>query len=213
MTYRRRLLRSLFVSEDDKAKGSSSRRGKGGPDSYNLYDRTPDFKNNYGWSVALEEHDYSFLEHSGVSVFLVNLTAGSMMAPHVNPTATEYGVVLGGSGTLQIVYPNGTSAVNTQIKEGDVFVVPRYFPFCQIASRTGPLEFFGFTTSSRRNWPQFLVGASSVLQTLRGPELAAAFGVSLERFDSIAGAQREAVILPTAEVAPGDVESSKEETE
>uniref|UniRef100_A0A7N0UL14 Cupin type-1 domain-containing protein n=1 Tax=Kalanchoe fedtschenkoi TaxID=63787 RepID=A0A7N0UL14_KALFE len=200
-----RLVRSLFGAENENKKGSSG-RGKGGPDSYNLYDRSPDFKNNYGWSVALEEHDYSFLQHSGISIYLVNLTAGSMMAPHINPTATEYGIVLRGSGSLQIVHPNGTSAINTQIKEGDVFLVPRYFPFCQIASRTGPLEFFGFTTSSRRNRPQFLAGAGSLLQALRGPELAAAFGVSVETLESIAGAQKEAVILPTAEAAPGDVE-------
>ncbi|CAM8962208.1 unnamed protein product [Rhodiola kirilowii] len=206
----RKLLKSLFGAdqEDKEIKGLWSNKGKGGgPDSYNLYDRKPDFRNDYGWSVSLEEHDYSFLENSGVSVYLVNLTAGSMMAPHINPTATEYGIVLRGSGSLQIVYPNGSAAMNTQIKEGDVFLVPRYFPFCHIASRTGPLEFFGFTTSSRRNRPQFLVGASSILQTLRSPELAAAFGVSVEKFDSIVGAQKESVILPTAEVAPGDVES------
>ncbi|XP_030441766.2 vicilin-like seed storage protein At2g28490 [Syzygium oleosum] len=178
------------------------RTGKG-PDSYNLYDRRPDFRNDYGWSVALDESDYEPLKHSGVGVYLVNLTAGSMMAPHVNPRATEYGIVLGGSGTIQIGYPNGSSAMNANVKEGDVFLVPRYFPFCQISSRSGPLEFFGFTTSARRNRPQFLVGRNSVLQTLLGPELAAAFGVSNETtIRQFLDAQREAVILPSASAAP-----------
>ncbi|KAL3611327.1 hypothetical protein D5086_002347, partial [Populus alba] len=63
----------------------------------------------------------------------------------------------------------------------DAFWVPRYFPFCQIAERSGSLEFFGFTTSARKNRPQLLIGASSTLQTLRIPELAAAFCVSEER--------------------------------
>ncbi|KAL3718830.1 hypothetical protein ACJRO7_003871 [Eucalyptus globulus] len=178
------------------------RTGKG-PDSYNLYDRRPDFRNDYGWSVALDESDYKPLKHSGVGVYLVNLTAGSMMAPHVNPRATEYGIVLTGSGTIQIGYPNGSSAVNAKVQEGDVFMVPRYFPFCQISSRSGPLEFFGFTTSARRNRPQFLVGRNSVLQTLLGPELAAAFGVSNETtIRRFLDAQREAVILPSASAAP-----------
>lgn len=127
-----------------------------------------------------------------------------MMAPHVNPTATEYGIVLRGSGRIQIVYPNGTAAMSRKVSEGDVFVVPRYFACCQISSRTGPFEFFGFTTSARKNRPQFLVGASSLLRTLPNPELAVAFGVSEYRLRNFTDAQREAVILPTAGVAQPD---------
>lgn len=125
-----------------------------------------------------------------------------MMVPHMNPRATEYGIVLRGAGTIEIVFPNGTRAMNAEVKEGDVFWVPRYFPFCQIASRTGPFEFFGFTTSARKNHPQFLVGASSLLQTMAGPEIAASFGVSEERYRHLVNAQRESVILPSASAAP-----------
>jgi hypothetical protein len=103
-----------------------------------------------------------------------------MLAPHVNPTATEYGIVLRGSGRIQIVFPNGTQVMNARVKAGDAFWVPRYFPFCQIAAKSGSLEFFGFTTSARQNRPQLLIGASSILQTMRIPELAAAC-VSEER--------------------------------
>ena len=122
-----------------------------------------------------------------------------MMAPHLNPTATEYGIVLRGSGRIQIVYPNGTSAMNTKLKQGDVFWVPKYFAFCQMSSRTSPLEFFGFTTSAQKNRPQFLVGANSILRTLPNPELAAAFNVSEDRLKRFTEAQSEAVILPMAE--------------
>lgn len=124
-----------------------------------------------------------------------------MMAPHVNPTATEYGIVLSGSGTIQIGYPNGSSAMNAKVKEGDVFWIPRYFPFCQISSKSGPLEFFGFTTSARRNRPQFLAGRNSVLRTMGGPELATSFSISDERLKRLLRAQRESVILPSPEVA------------
>ncbi|WP_423797085.1 cupin domain-containing protein, partial [Mycobacterium tuberculosis] len=81
--------------------------------------------------------DYHPLKHSDIGVYLVNLTAASMLAPHVNPQATEYGIVLAGYGTIQVVYPNGTSATKAEVKEGDVFWIPRFFPFCQIASRSG----------------------------------------------------------------------------
>ncbi|PON62323.1 Bicupin, oxalate decarboxylase/oxidase [Parasponia andersonii] len=197
----RKLLDSLFANRDKKRTGDYKGKGKS-PDSYNLYDAKPDYKNNYGWSIALDESSYYPLRRSGFGVYLVNLTAGSMMAPHVNPRATEYGVVLSGAGSVQIVFPNGTSAMNAEVREGDVFWIPRYFPFCQIASRAGPMEFFGFTTSARRNRPQFLAGASSVLRAMRGPELAAAFGMSEERLRNLTEAQREAVILPSASAAP-----------
>ncbi|KAI3411368.1 uncharacterized protein J3R85_018086 [Psidium guajava] len=171
------------------------------PDSCNLYHRSPDFRNDYGWSVTLDESDYKPLRHSGIGIYLVNLSAGSMMAPHVNPTATEYGIVLSGSGTVQIGYPNGSSALNARVKEGDVFWIPRYFPFCQISSKSGPLEFFGFTTSARRNRPQFLAGGNSVLRAMGGPELATSFDVSDKRLERLLRAQRESVILPSPEAA------------
>ncbi|OIT21910.1 vicilin-like seed storage protein [Nicotiana attenuata] len=124
-----------------------------------------------------------------------------MMAPHVNPTAIEYGIVLKGTGRVQIVYPNGTLAMNARVREGDVFWVPRYFPFYQIASTNGPFEFFGFTTSARRNHQQFLVGKNSLMQSLRGPEFATAFGISEKRLKRIANAQSEQVILPSSSPA------------
>ncbi|KAK7402142.1 hypothetical protein VNO78_14172 [Psophocarpus tetragonolobus] len=195
----RKLLESVF---GDEIKDTKEKRTKKPPHSCNLYDRKPDFENNYGWSVAVDGSDYSPLKSSGVGIYHVNLSAGSMMAPHVNPRATEYGIVLKGTGRIQIVFPNGSNAMDTHIKEGDVFFIPRYFAFCQIASRSEPLEFFGFTTSAQRNKPQFLAGATSLMRTMMGPELAAAFGVSEETMRRVVKAQHEAVILPTPRVAP-----------
>ncbi|TKY48497.1 Vicilin antimicrobial peptides 2-2 [Spatholobus suberectus] len=191
----RKLLESVFGDEINK--NTREKVTRKSPHSCNLYDRKPDFKNSYGWSVAVDGSHYSPLKSSGVGIYHVNLSAGSMMAPHVNPRATEYGIVLKGSGRIQIVFPNGSNAMDTHIKEGDVFFIPRYFAFCQIASRSEPLEFFGFTTSAQRNRPQFLVGATSLMRTMVGPELAAAFGVSEETMRRVANAQHEAVILPT----------------
>ncbi|KAK9998417.1 hypothetical protein SO802_018020 [Lithocarpus litseifolius] len=220
----KKLLNSMLGMETETKKRDdrgTSDKGKGKtPDSYNLYDRHPDCSNDYGWSVALDKHDYSPLKHSGIGIYLVNLTAGAMMAPHVNPTATEYGIVLRGSGTIQIVFPNGTNAMSSEIAEGDVFFVPRYFPFCQIASRSGPLEFFGFTTSAHRNRPQFLAGSNSLIRAMMGPELAASFGITLERLQDIDKAQPFGVILPPdtktkrrEEPLPPDTKTKRREDE
>ncbi|PIA38632.1 hypothetical protein AQUCO_02700095v1 [Aquilegia coerulea] len=212
----RKLLGFVFSENANKKDKKSSSH------AYNLYDRKPDFENNHGSSRALTYDDYEPLRHSDIGVYLVNLTAGAMMAPHINPMATEYGVVLRGSGIVQVVYPNGSSAMKATVNEGDVFWVPRYFPFCQIASRHGPFEFFGFSTSSHGNRPQFLVGTSSILQTMKGPELAMAFGVNETTFNKWINAQKESIILPSTPASPpklrpdepqqeGEQEQQKEE--
>ncbi|XP_022875083.1 vicilin-like seed storage protein At2g28490 [Olea europaea var. sylvestris] len=202
-TLRKFLMTYIFGSENEERedkRGSSDE-----PDPFNIYDRNPDFKNDYGWSIALDKSDYSPLDDSDLGIFLVNLSAGSMMAPHYNPTATEYGIVLKGTGTIQVASPDGSLAMNAEVKEGDVFFIPRFFPFCQIASRTGPFEFFGFSSSARNNRPQFLAGDNSILKKLRGPELAKAFGLSEERLDDIVDARSGSVIFPSAVVAPPEV--------
>ncbi|XP_042475423.1 vicilin-like seed storage protein At2g28490 [Macadamia integrifolia] len=208
----RKLLGSVIGKQQNKEKEGKSTVGSHHP--YNIYDKSPDFQNSYGWSLAVDKHDYHPLKHFNIGVYLVNLTAGSMMAPHVNPTATEYGIVLSGEGSIQVVFPNGSSAMNAKVREGDIFVAPRYFPFCQIASREGPMEFFGFTTSAKRNHPQFLVGANSILQTMRGPELATAFGLSEKRFNKLVDSQHESVIIPTVPaMQPEEEEQQPKEEE
>ncbi|KAK6144441.1 hypothetical protein DH2020_021261 [Rehmannia glutinosa] len=156
--YFRKLLVSLFGKRDKRGDEKKGETGKG-PDVYNIYDRKPDFRNDYGWSIALDESDYEPLKYDDFGVYLVNLTAtlfdtplqvicpqnllyflnvGSMMAPHINPRATEHGIVLSAPGTIQIVYPNGTLAMNAKVTEGDVSGYAT--SFCQIASRTAPVR-------------------------------------------------------------------------
>jgi len=66
----RNLLNSIFGQENKK----KCENGKS-PDSFNIYDRRPNFRNNYGWITAIDESDYQPLRQSGIGVCLVNLTA------------------------------------------------------------------------------------------------------------------------------------------
>ena len=67
-------LRKLLISVFGKEPNLEDNKRKT-QDSYNLYDRKPDFKNNYGWSMAIDESEYWPLGHSGIGIYLVNLTA------------------------------------------------------------------------------------------------------------------------------------------
>lgn len=65
-------LMSLFANEN---KENKDKKSDSGDEVYNLYDREPDFKNNYGWSMAIDDSQYKPLNYSGIGVYLVNLTA------------------------------------------------------------------------------------------------------------------------------------------
>ncbi|KAI4368963.1 hypothetical protein MLD38_017461 [Melastoma candidum] len=98
-----------------------------------------------------------------------------MMAPHWNPTATEIAVVLQGSGMIRVACPSGAAMKESQCKgrsfrvsPGDVFAVPRFHPMSQMSFNNDSFVFMGFSASKKRNYPQFLVGRSSVLRTIRG---------------------------------------------
>lgn len=72
----RKMLISFFGGKVGKRDRGKTRTTTGkGPDAYNIYDRKPDFSNNYGWSIALDEDDYEPLKHDDFGVYLVNLTA------------------------------------------------------------------------------------------------------------------------------------------
>ena len=83
-------------------------------------------------------------------------TQSAMLAPHWNPRGMEIALVTKGEGDIQVVHASGSSL--ERVREGNVFYVPRNFAMCQAASTNGPLEFVGFSTSSRPNHPQFLAG-------------------------------------------------------
>ncbi|MCO5609735.1 hypothetical protein L7F22_063967 [Adiantum nelumboides] len=169
---------------------------------FNLLKKKPDFSNDYGSTAAIHGDDYKLLKDVDKGVFLVRLKAGAVLTPHWNPRATEIALVTKGEGEIQIVYPNGTAASTEQVREGNVFYVPQHFPMSQIASRSGPFEFMGFSTTSRPNHPQFLAGSNSVLKTLDADVLASAFNMPSEHLRQFLDLQPEAVILPGEPLAP-----------
>ncbi|RZR74841.1 hypothetical protein BHM03_00044674 [Ensete ventricosum] len=93
-----------------------SNRGKKGPvrspDPYNVYDRDPDFRNDYGWSLALDEHDYHPLKHSDIGVYVVNLTAVSFC------TFERFSVVINVP-LRDVIVPSGVDDGASREPEGD----------------------------------------------------------------------------------------------
>ncbi|KAJ0096806.1 hypothetical protein Patl1_28889 [Pistacia atlantica] len=145
--------------------------------TFNILDADPDFRNCNGWSLTVDRKDLNLLKDSNIGIFMVNLTKGSMMGPHWNPMATEVAVVLHGQGMVRVVCPttakkSSCKNMRFRVEEGDVFAVPRFHPMAQMSFNNDSFVFMGFSTTRRRNYPQFLAGKSSVLQTIDNRVLA-----------------------------------------
>ncbi|KAF9678351.1 hypothetical protein SADUNF_Sadunf07G0025900 [Salix dunnii] len=168
--------------------------------TFNILDAKPDFENCNGWSLTVDRHSLKSLSDSNIGIFMVNLTKGSLMGPHWNPMATEIAVVLHGQGMVRVVC-SGTANesecknMRFKVKEGDVFAVPRFHPMAQMSFDNDSFVFMGFSTSTKRNHPQFLTGKSSILRILDRGILAVSFNVTNTTMDQLLNAQEEAVIL------------------
>uniref|UniRef100_A0A453IR93 Cupin type-1 domain-containing protein n=1 Tax=Aegilops tauschii subsp. strangulata TaxID=200361 RepID=A0A453IR93_AEGTS len=176
----------------DKHKKKDKKDDKSKSETFNFYSGKPDVKNCFGWSKTMTNKDLQNLKGSNIGMFMVNLTTGSMMGPHWNPKATEIAIVTHGSGIVQVVCPStdeggrrggdhgqgGVECKNSvfRVKEGDVFVVPRFHPMAQLSFNNGSFVFVGFSTHMGENNPQFLAGEHSVLQVIGKEIVALALG-------------------------------------
>ncbi|XP_061950400.1 vicilin-like seed storage protein At2g18540 [Populus nigra] len=186
--------------------------------TFNILDAKPDFENCNGWSLTVDKHSLKSLSDSNIGIFMVNLTKGSMMGPHWNPMATEIAIVLHGRGMVRVIChstANESECKNMRfkVKEGDVFAVPRFHPMAQISFNNDSFVFMGFSTSTKRNHPQFLTGKSSILQILDRGILAVSFNVTNTTMDQLLNAQEEALILDCTSCAEIEENKMKEEFE
>ncbi|KAJ6413107.1 hypothetical protein OIU84_006006 [Salix udensis] len=193
--------------------------------TFNILDADPDFENCNGWSLTVDKWSLKSLRDSNIGIFMVHLTKGSMMGPHWNPMATEIAVVLHGQGMIRVVCP-GTATesecknMRFKVKEGDVFAVSRFHPMAQISFNNDSFVFMGFSSSTKRNHPQFLTGKSSILRMVDRSILAVSFSVTNTTMDQLLNAQEEALILDCTSCAEeedekmkGEIEKEKQEEE
>ncbi|GFY94013.1 RmlC-like cupins superfamily protein [Actinidia rufa] len=168
--------------------------------TFNILKADKDFENCNGWSLTVTKKNLPALRGSNIGLLMVNLTKGSMMGPHWNPMATEISIVIEGEGMVQVVCSSTMDEsecknMRFRVEEGDVFAVPRFHPMAQMAFNNGSLVFMGFSTSTKKNHPQFLAGKASVLQTLDRQVMAVSFNVTNTTISQLMDSQRESIIL------------------
>ncbi|XWS45383.1 hypothetical protein CRYUN_Cryun15aG0132000 [Craigia yunnanensis] len=211
-----RLLKAFLGSNKDGFDSINGKKKK--TKAYNVLEADPDFKNCNGWSLTVKKQDLRLLRDSNIGVFMVNLTKGSMMGPHWNPRASEIAIVLQGQGMIRVACSSNANEsecknLRFRVKEGDVFAVPRFHPMAQMSFNNDSFVFMGFSTSTNRNYPQFLAGKSSVLGLLDRQILAVSFNVTNTTIDQLLTPQKESVILECTSCAEEEESMMEEEIE
>ncbi|TKY60163.1 Glutelin type-A 2 [Spatholobus suberectus] len=82
---------------------------------------------NAGLVKTLTEKDFPFIGDVGLSVIRVKLEPGAIKAPsYPTNTVVQLIYIARGSGKIEIVGLNGKRALDTQVKTGDLLVVPQF---------------------------------------------------------------------------------------
>ncbi|CAN6301923.1 unnamed protein product [Urochloa humidicola] len=99
-----------------------------------------------------------------------------------------------------------------RVKEGDVFVVPRFHPMAQMSFNNDSFVFVGFSTHMGQNHPQFLAGKGSVLQAIGKEVLSLSLGQkNSSAVEKLLSSQKDSTILSCISCAEELEEKATEE--
>lgn len=141
-------------------------------------------------TTTLTEKEFPFLKQAGLSASLIKLEANAISSPIYTTDATVQVVyVAGGSGQIQIVGLNGQLVLDTEVKAGDLLVVPSFFMVAKRAGGNG-LECFSVITSSQPVLED-LAGKTSALGALSPEMLQIALNITPELQDLLSSRIRK----------------------
>ncbi|WOG84361.1 hypothetical protein DCAR_0103544 [Daucus carota subsp. sativus] len=123
--------------------------------------------------------NFPLLEQVGLSATFVKLESNAIYAPKfASDSSVEVVYVVGGGGRVEIVGVNGQSALNAEVKEGELFVVPKFFISALVADGKG-MDLFSVMTSSKPVIER-LAGNTSVWKNMSPVVLQASLDIAQE---------------------------------
>lgn len=107
-----------------------------------------DIKNG-GRVVVLNTKNLPLVGEVGLGADLVRLDGSAMCSPGFScDSALQVTYIVRGSGRVQVVGVDGRRALETTVKEGQLFIVPRFYVVSKIADPSG-LEWFSIITTPK----------------------------------------------------------------
>ncbi|XP_010510591.1 PREDICTED: glutelin type-B 5-like [Camelina sativa] len=132
-----------------------------------------------GRVVVLDTKNLPLVGEVGFGADLVRIDGHSMCSPGFScDSALQVTYIVGGSGRVQIVGADGKRVLETHVKAGALFIVPRFFVVSKIADSDG-LSWFSIVTTPDPIFTH-LAGRTSVWKALSPEVLQAAFNVDPE---------------------------------
>ncbi|XP_060180846.1 11S globulin seed storage protein 2-like [Lycium barbarum] len=116
------------------------------------------------------------LKYIDMSASKVNLYPNALFSPHWTLTGHSVLYVQRGDAQVQVVDHSGQQVMNDRVNQGEMFVVPQYFPATLRAGQNG-FEFVVFRTSSQPMNNQ-LAGYTSVIRAMPVEVLTHAYQIS-----------------------------------
>ncbi|XP_061375784.1 glutelin type-D 1-like [Gastrolobium bilobum] len=130
-----------------------------------------------GRVVVLNTKNLPLVGEINLGADLVRLDGSAMCSPGFScDSALQVTYIVRGSGRVQIVGVDGKRVLETTLKAGNLFIVPRFFVVSKIGDPDG-MEWFSIITGSPDPIFTHLAGSSSVWKALSPTVLQAAFNV------------------------------------
>ncbi|XP_065867514.1 11S globulin seed storage protein Ana o 2.0101 [Euphorbia lathyris] len=137
-----------------------------------------DIKNG-GRVVVLNTKNLPLVAEVGLGADLVRLDGGAMCSPGFScDSALQVTYIVRGSGRVQVVGIDGKRVLETTVKAGNLFIVPRFFVVSKICDPDG-MDWFSIITTPNPIFTH-LAGRTSVWKALSPEVLEASFKVSSE---------------------------------
>ncbi|XP_008804882.2 11S globulin seed storage protein 2-like [Phoenix dactylifera] len=130
-----------------------------------------------GHAVAVRSADLAVLEEVSFSINFTKLEPNAIRMPgFFLEGSAQLIYIIKGSAHVEISGTDGKGVLDTEVKEGCLFLVPKFFAAAMIAGGEG-MEWFSIITDKKPIFRQ-LTGAASLLSTLSPQILGAAFNVT-----------------------------------
>ncbi|XP_057443680.1 glutelin type-D 1-like [Lotus japonicus] len=134
-----------------------------------------DIKNG-GRVVVLNTKNLPLVGEVGLGADLVRLDGKAMCSPGFScDSALQVTYIVRGSGRVQVVGVDGRKVLETTLKAGNLFIVPRFFVVSKIGDPEG-MEWFSIITTPNPIFTH-MAGSSSVWKALSPSVLQASFNV------------------------------------
>ncbi|KAH0784900.1 hypothetical protein KY290_004498 [Solanum tuberosum] len=156
---------------------------------------------NGGHLSSVSGKNIALLGEVGLSANRVVLEGGAVLGPiFTADSSIHLSYITKGSGRVVIVGLFGKVVLDTKVEEGELFFVPKFFPFV-VEADEGGIEFLSLKTSSKQTYGELSSGKTSIWEAASPSILEASLNMTPDLTKSFESKiAKGAVIAPPSNV-------------